>query len=156
MALETKTDLNKKTVEKLQDLIRINLDSENGFSEAANDIDDNMIARMFTELGRQRASNAKELQNYVSWNGETPVVEGSFIASLHRAWLGMRNVISGGDAHAILSEAERGEDAIKHAYEEALVTTAGSPINDVLTRQYASIKAGHDRVRSLRDQLAVK
>jgi len=59
--------------------------------------------------------------------------------------------LSGGDAYAVLAEAERGEDQIKHAYEDVLQETAGSAMNDVLQSQYAIVKAGHDKIRDLRD-----
>ena len=154
--METKTNLSSDTLARLQQLIRINIDSEKGFAEASHEIEDKLIATMFVELGRQRANNALELQKYVEWNGDSPVIEGAYVAALHRAWLGVRSVLSGGDAHSILSEAERGEDSIKHAYEDALIATAGSAMNDVLTRQYAIVKAGHDRVRDMRDQVAAK
>jgi uncharacterized protein (TIGR02284 family) len=39
-------------------------------------------------------------------------------------------------------------------YEEVLKETAGSAVNDVLTRQYAKVKAGHDQVRDLRNAYA--
>jgi len=60
-------------------------------------------------------------------------------------------MLSGGNVHAILSEAERGEDAIKKAYEEVLIETAGSAVNDVLTRQYAIVKAGRPSARYARE-----
>ena len=64
--------------------------------------------------------------------------------------------MNGGDPYVILIEAERGEDHIKEAYEEVLKETAGSAMNDVLTDQYAAVKAGHDKVRDLRDSFAKK
>ncbi len=154
MSVETKTNLNKKTVSQLQDLIRINIDSEEGFQEAAKQIEDVSVTGVFTELAAQRTQNATELQDFVQWNGEKPRDEGSYAAAFHRTWLDLRSMLSGGDTHAILSEAERGEDSIKQAYEEALKDTAGSAVNDVLTRQYANVKAGHDRIRDLRDHYA--
>ena len=47
----------------------------------------------------------------------------------------------------------RGEDAIKHTYEDALKDTAGSPVNPVLQRQYIEVKRGHDTIRDMRDAL---
>jgi len=149
--IETKTDLNSVTLEKIQELVQINLDSEKGFNEASHKIDDKGIATMFVELGRQRRDNALELEKIMTWNGETPVEDGSYLASFHRAWLSLRGLLSGGSTYSILSEAVRGEDAIKKAYEDVLIATAGSAVNDVLTRQYAVVKAGHDRVRRMRD-----
>jgi uncharacterized protein (TIGR02284 family) len=55
-----------------------------------------------------------------------------------------------------LAEAERGEDHIKRAYEDVLTETAGSPMNGVLQVQYSQVKAGHDKVRDLRDAMKVK
>ena len=154
MAVETKLNLSEKTVAKLQDLIRINLDSEQGFQEAAKEINDVNVAGIFSSLATERSRNALELQDYVQWNGEKPRDEGSYAAAFHRTWVDLRAKLSGGDPHVLLSEAERGEDQIKQAYEDALKDTAGSAMNDVLTRQYSNIKAGHDRIRDMRDQYA--
>jgi len=149
--METKTDLNSITLKKLQQLVQINLDSEKGFSEVSHDIKDKSIATVFTELGNQRRDNALELKKLMAWNGEVPAEDGSYLATFHRAWISLRELLSGGSSYAILAEAERGEDAIKKAYEDVLIATAGSAVNDVLTRQYAIVKAGHDRVRDMRN-----
>jgi len=149
--METKTALNSDTLKKLQQLVQINLDSEKGFNEVSQDIENKSIANVFIELGSQRRKNALELKELMAWNGEVPVEDGSYLAAFHRAWISLRGLLSGGDSHAILSEADRGEDAIKKAYEDVLIATAGSAVNDVLTRQYAIVKAGHDRVRDMRN-----
>lgn len=154
MSVESKTNLNEATVSQLQDLIRINIDSQEGFQEAAKQIEDLSVSALFTELAAQRSQNATELQEYVAWNGKKPREEGSYAAAFHRTWMDLRAKLSDGDTHVILAEAERGEDSIKSAYEDALKETAGSAVNDVLTRQYANVKAGHDRIRDLRDHSA--
>ena len=152
MSLETKHNLDKATVDKLQDLIRINIDSSKGFEEAASQLQDVTIASAFREMSKQRAEFATQLQNYVTWNSEAPVTEGSYAGAFHRIWLDVRAKLGGGDTTAILSEAERGEDQIKAAYEDALKSTAGSAMSDVLHDQYAIVKNGHDRIRDLRDE----
>ncbi|MCA9198269.1 MAG: PA2169 family four-helix-bundle protein [Planctomycetales bacterium] len=151
MALETKSTLNDKTVDKLQRLVQCNIDSKDGFREAAEEIDDNRVATLFRELADQRSKLATELQSHVAWNGKRPENDGSFAASVHRTWIDLRAKLNGGDPYVILIEAERGEDHIKHAYEDVLKETAGSAVNDVLIAQYGVVKAGHDQVRDLRD-----
>ncbi len=151
MALETKSTLNEKTVTKLQRLIRANIDAYDGFKESAELIDDPTVASIFRELAAERSEMASELQTYVEWNGEEAEDDGSVAASVHRTWIDIRGMLNGGDPYVILIEAERGEDYIKDAYEDVLVETAGSAMNDVLQSQYATVKAGHDRVRDLRD-----
>ncbi len=153
MRTETKTNLDDKTITKLQKLTRANLDSVKGFKECSEEIENVAISELFCELAAQRSDLATELQQHVTLSGEQAEDDGSVAAAVHRTWIDVRSKISGGDAYAILAEAERGEDHIKAAYEDVLKATAGSAVNDVLQRQYAKVKAGHDRVRELRDHL---
>lgn len=154
MSMESKVALKPETVGKLQNLIGLNIDSYDGLTESAEEINDPSIAKLFRELADERSTLATELQDYVEWNGEESVAEGSFAAGVHRAWINVRSKLNNGDPHVVLVEAEFGEDQIKDAYEDALKQTAGSAMNAILQKQYARVKAGHDRVRDLRDLYA--
>lgn len=151
MPLESKLNLEEKTLKKLQSLIQINIDSEEGLTAAANKVDDNRLSATFRQVGQTRSSNVHELQSYVVANAQEPEDGGSAMGALHRGWTSMRSAINGGDPYVMLIEAERGEDHIKETYEDVLKETAGSAVNDVLQRQYASVKKGHDLIRDLRD-----
>lgn len=152
MALETKCDLEPATVDALQDLIQANIDARDGFRLAAHEIEHAAISAAFEHFAHQRQEQADELTAFVECNGEEARREGSYAAAVHRTWMTVRELLSGDDTNAILSEAERGEDHIKDAYQTALRNTAGSAVNDVLTRHYAQVKAAHDRVKMLRDE----
>jgi uncharacterized protein (TIGR02284 family) len=151
MALETKTHLDEKTVDKLQRLIQANMDSHEGFREAADEVDNETLAGLFRGLAEKRQQQAQTLQGLVSVNGEEPRDSGTYMGAAHRTWIELKTAVVGGDTESILNECERGEDHIKNLYEEILKETAGSAVNDVLQRQYAEVKADHDRVRDLRD-----
>ncbi|TWT91183.1 PA2169 family four-helix-bundle protein [Neorhodopirellula pilleata] len=151
MALETKSNLSDETLTKMQKLIRANIDSYNGFHESAEEIADAKLKTLFKQIGDERSAMATELQTLVEFNGEEAEDDGSVAAKTHRIWINIRSKLNGGDPYVILIEAERGEDHIKAAYEDILKETAGSAVNDVLTAQYAKVKAGHDKVRDLRD-----
>jgi uncharacterized protein (TIGR02284 family) len=85
-------------------------------------------------------------------NSEGPGDSGTVSGAAHRFLMNIRGKLGGG-VPVMLIEAERGEDYIKSKYEGALKEHAGSAITDVLNQQYAAVKAGHDRVRELRDKL---
>lgn len=149
--METVMNLNEKTLKKVQDLIQINIDSAKGCKDAAEKVDSPLIGHLFSGLADERKAQAEELKNFVRLNQEEPEDSSSAAGTAHRLWLDFRAAINGGEPKVILIEAERGEDKIKEEYEESLKETAGSPLNDVLTRHYAAVKAGHDRVRDLRN-----
>ena len=149
MALESKTNLSEESVSHLQDLIQINIDSKDGFKEAAEEIKDDRIAALFRQIGQVRAKNADELQGLVALNNEEPVERGSIAAAFHRRWLDLRAKVTGGDNASVLSEAARGEEHIVEQYEETLKADPGSAISDVLHRQLAEVKAHSDQIHDL-------
>ncbi|MFI4897451.1 MAG: PA2169 family four-helix-bundle protein [Phycisphaerales bacterium JB059] len=153
--METTTSLNDDTIDAVQNLIEINLDSHKGFETAAEQLEGSpQLATYFRECGQERQRFARDLQSVVSVNGESPERSGSLKGTAHRWWLEIRGAVQSGDEHAVLAEAERGEDAIKHEYEDVLKSTAGSPLNKTLQQQYAEVKRRHDQIRDMRDARA--
>ncbi|MCA9280424.1 MAG: PA2169 family four-helix-bundle protein [Phycisphaerales bacterium] len=152
--LPTVDELSENTVQRLQDLIAVNLDSSRGLETAAEKIENPRIAAVFRTLAPERRQFAAELQKYVRSNHTKPSDSGSIKGTLHRWWLNLHGTVRAGEEHAVLSDAEAGEDAIKHKYEEVLKDTASSPIQSVLNEQYQRVKAGHDTIRDLRDMTA--
>jgi uncharacterized protein (TIGR02284 family) len=82
-----------------------------------------------------------------------PEKEGSSIGgAIHRTWIDLKAALTKGDNHAVLSEAERGEDAAKKAYKDALEETdLPAPVREIISKQAAGIQAAHDEVKALRD-----
>lgn len=152
--METVSNLNKDTIKGIQDLIEINIDSSKGFKEAAEKVENPEIATLFRQCGQERNQYAGQLKDIVRVNGEDPEKSGSMSGTLHRWWLDIRGTVTGGNEHTVLADAERGEDAIKHRYEEVLKDTSGSAVNDVLQKQYTGVKSRHDQIRDMRDARA--
>ncbi len=152
--METITKLNEDTIKGVQKLISINIDSSQGFKAAADHIENEGIANYFRDCSKERELFAKDLQVAVAANGEQAQDDGSLLGMAHRWWMGIRSTVTGGDEHAVLAEAERGEDEIKQSYEKVLTGTAGSPLNQVLQEQYTLVKKRHDEIRDMRDARA--
>lgn len=144
--------LDDDAVDQLNDLISLNIDSAKGFAQAAESVDVAAYASLFRDLGRQRQNNADELRREVLADGEEPTDSGSSKGTAHRWWMNLRDKITTSEAYDVLAEAERGEDVIKERYEEVLKSTTDHGLNGVVQRQYTNVKAGHDRIRDLRDK----
>lgn len=152
--MESVSNLNKDSIKGIQDLIEINIDSSKGFAEAADKVENPGIANLFRQCGTERKQYAKQLQDIVRDNHKEPKDSGTAAGMMHRWWLDIRGTVTGGNEHTVLADAERGEDSIKHRYEDTLKKTAGSAVNDLLTKQYAGVKARHDQIRDMRDARA--
>lgn len=152
--METITNLDKDTLSGVKSIIEINIDSSKGFQTAAENIENADIAGYFRQCSTRRAQFADHLSRVVDVNGVDSPDSGSVKGAIHRWWTDLRGTIQNGDEHAILAEAERGEDSIKGEYEKVLKNTAGSPLNAMLTDQYAAVKETHDTIRDMRDARA--
>ncbi|MEQ8835788.1 MAG: PA2169 family four-helix-bundle protein, partial [Lacipirellulaceae bacterium] len=91
------SNLTEETVEHLQQLIQVNIDSREGFEEAAEAIDDPKVQKLFRRLESERAANVEELKQIVEFSGVEAEDDGSIMAAVHRCWLEARAALNGGD-----------------------------------------------------------
>ncbi|MBC8986344.1 PA2169 family four-helix-bundle protein [Pedobacter sp. N36a] len=147
-------NVTEKSISVLNDLTEINNDRIAGFEKAIADIKDENIdlKAIFQQYSSQSRKFSQELTAIVAGYGEEVETGNSVAGTLHRAWIDVKSLFGGSDRASILSEAERGEDAIKAAYTLALEKgeLTGEALETV-SRQAQDIKAAHDAIKALRD-----
>jgi uncharacterized protein (TIGR02284 family) len=153
--METTTE---KSVEVLNDLIEINNDRIDGFDRAAKDLGegDADLKAVFEKFAGDSRRNVQELSAAVGQAGGEVETGNTATGTIHRAWLDVKATFSGHDRKSILEECERGEDAIKKAYREALSPDSGlsGQNSQLVASQQQAINEGHDRIKALRDSQA--
>jgi uncharacterized protein (TIGR02284 family) len=142
---------NDNAISILNNLIETCKDGELGFKTAAEGLKSAEIKTKFLEYARQRAEMVRELQTEVRRLGGDPEKSGSVAGSMHRGWLDIKSVVTGKDDHAIVAEAERGEDVAKSAYETALKDALPVTAQTIVQQQAAKVRQAHDHVRNIRD-----
>ncbi|GAB3423578.1 PA2169 family four-helix-bundle protein [Niabella aquatica] len=141
-------------IKVLNDLIEINNDRADGFEKAAKDVNEENIdlRATFEKFASQSRKNVTELAGLVGSKGEHPDGGNTVLGTLHRAWIDIKATFGGSDRHSILAECERGEDAIKKSYKEALQENElGADVREVLLQQQEAINMSHDTIKALRD-----
>jgi uncharacterized protein (TIGR02284 family) len=138
-------------VSTLNELIEICRDGQEGFKTAAEGVERSELKTMFYEYSQQRAQFVGELQDLVRQQGGDPENTGHVAATLHRAWIDIKSVVTGKDEGAILNECERGEDYAKDAYKRALEANLPGGVSEVIQRQSAAVMEAHDKVKAMRN-----
>ncbi len=144
---------NEEVISTLNNLIETCKDGQDGFKESAEGVERSDLKTLFYELSQQRSQFVGELQTLVREMGGDPETTGSVAASLHRGWINIKSAVTGRDDSAILNEVERGEDAAKKAYKDALAESLPANVNTVVQTQSEAVNAAHDKVRNLRDSV---
>jgi hypothetical protein len=109
-------------INTLKNLIQTLHDGQEGFKKASENVKDSHLKEVFTIVG-----------------------------SMHRGWIDLKSALTSHDNHAVLAEAERGEDVAKKAYKDALAKELTAPIRQIVMRQAEAIQLAHDEVKTLRD-----
>jgi uncharacterized protein (TIGR02284 family) len=138
----------------VHDVITVCRDGEQGFRGAAQAVNTPTIKEMFEQYSAQRAQFASELQAAVKALGFETIDPQGLGGVLYAAWINLKGLATGHDVHAILVEAERGEDWCEKTYRTALGKTLPPEIASIMQKQFEQVQAAHDRMRSLRDATA--
>jgi len=154
-----KTD--KKVIDTLNDLIRVNLDRIEGYEKAADEVKDTYnaeIKAVFYEMAEESRRYKNALEEEVTRLGGTPATDTTAAGDVYRAWMDVKVAFSGNDLLAALQSCEYGEDNALKTYRRAMEKDATWPAEtlDLISEQRLSIKVSHDRIKRYRDEFAAK
>lgn len=135
-------------------LIETCKDGEAGFQACADNAKNTVLKTFFLEKSARCREGATQLRQIVREMGGSPENDSSFSGDMHRFWMNIKSSLTDMDDHAILAECEKGEDAAKKAYQEALALALPGDVRMVIDRQYREVVANHDRVKELRNATA--
>jgi uncharacterized protein (TIGR02284 family) len=151
----------EKIIGILNDLIRINHDRVVGYEKAIDELkaEDADLKTLFQRYIIESRQYAQELTQEVTRLGGNPADGTTNSGKIYRVWMDLKAAVSGKDRKAILDNCEYGEDAAQKAYDIALNSDVElePSLRDLVVRQKAVLKTGHDEVKRLRDlQAAIK
>lgn len=148
---------NENRISALNNLIEINNDRVEGYETASKETDASDLKSLFADLTSTSNANLSELRAEVATLGGVPEEGTRTTGKFFRAWMDVKAALTGNDRHGILSSCEFGEDKALEAYDEVLEKTDSGLSSDELSMirdQKASLRADHDRIKSLRDAAA--
>jgi uncharacterized protein (TIGR02284 family) len=132
----------------LNHLIEMCRDEELALRYAAEHVKDPSVKTFFVELASQRAQFAADLLPHAQRLGGADPADGTTRGALHRGWLALKTNLIGYSDNTMITEAEHSEDLALATYENALNDMLPPTARDVVERQWAEIRLGHDRVRA--------
>ena len=139
----------------VNDLIRINNDRVEGYEKAIDELkdEDADLKTLFQRYVSESRQYAGELETEVRRLGGDPADGTTNSGKIYRVWMDLKAAITGKDRQTILNNCEFGEDAAQKAYDTALNADVNfePSIREVIVRQKATLKSGHDEVKRLRD-----
>ncbi len=148
-----KTRQHDKTIETLNDLLKINTDRADGYTLAIQETKDADLKIMFKNMVEESKKNISDLSRAIlKLDGEPKFGENTVAGKIYHVWMELKTSFKGKDRQSILNSCEFGEDAAVKAYKSAiqeqdLITEAF----DMIYRQAQLQRASHDVIKAYRD-----
>jgi uncharacterized protein (TIGR02284 family) len=139
----------------LNSLIETTIDSVDGYSRSAQEATNSGFSTAFRERAQEREEVVRMLRDQVRSLGGTPEDDGSVLAAAHRAFLGLRDKVTGSDDKAVIAEVDHGESYLNGKWETALRDDRLSPETRSLIQQcYDSVRSGRDQWRAMHEAMS--
>jgi uncharacterized protein (TIGR02284 family) len=146
---------NENVIGVLNDLVRINHDRVVGYEKAIDELkdEDADLRTLFQRYITESRQYGQELTQEITRLGGNPADGTTSSGKIYRVWMDLKAVVSGHDRKTILNNCEFGEDAAQKAYDTALNSDVDfePSLRDLVVRQKAALKVGHDEIKRLRD-----
>ena len=139
----------------LNSLIETTIDSVDGYRRSAQEATNSRFSSQFLERANEREQVVSKLRDEVRRLGGNPEDDGSVLAAAHRAFLSMRDKVTGTDDTAIIAEVDHGESYLNGKWETALQDGQLSPqVRQTIQQCYDSVREGRDTFRRLHEDMA--
>jgi uncharacterized protein (TIGR02284 family) len=139
----------------LNSLIETTIDSVDGYRRSAQEATNSRFSSEFLSRASEREEVVSKLREEVRRLGGNPEDDGSVLAAAHRAFLSLRDKVTGSDDTAVIAEVDHGESYLANKWETALQDGSLSPQTRSLVQQcYDSVREGRDTFRRLHEDMA--
>jgi len=114
------TDSKSSNVLELQEVLTRYIDSRDGYLQAAELAQDTGLSSAFAAIAERREKVAIRIAQTVGNLGQSPDLEGSPEAGLHRWWIRLKDRFANHESKAVIAECLRGEKELARTLEDAL------------------------------------
>lgn len=142
------------TIEELNDVTRLMIDSYNGYQAACEECDDSFaLAQEFKERAERRSQYIGEIQNYVRTLGGEPSTHGTARGAVHRSWMNFANLFRD-DERGAIDAVEDGESFLANRIQDCIEDgQLDDNARNLLVRAHSDVKAA-ERFFDMLDEAA--
>ena len=153
--MDTVNEIREETIEELNDLTKLMIDSFKGYKEAIDQSDDSFaLKNEFADRAERRSVYIAEIQDYVRSLGGTPEVEGTARGAVHRNFMKFANFFRD-DEEGAVSSVENGEAYLAECIEDVLEDDeVSADAKALLSKAHADVCAGRNFASNEEDRRA--
>lgn len=106
--------------DEIEEILEKNEDARKGYQKASENARNNALGSYFSKKSRDRTEFNSKLRSEISSVYMDFNSEGSFMGSVHRAWMDVKSMFSANDDESMLEESIRGDKAAIEEYNDVI------------------------------------
>jgi uncharacterized protein (TIGR02284 family) len=144
----------EELIPHLNDLIQVSEDGLHGYTTAAETVSNSELRSIFSGYASQRSAFIRDLSVEVARLGGTPVASGTLTEAVHRGWIDIKSLLSGGSSGALVAACETGDDSAKAAFERVVNLDITGKSRWLVESQFNKISEAHQHMLHLTKEMA--
>lgn len=143
---------NRKTIEVLNDILKINADRVVGYTLAIRESKDADLKIMFRNVAEESKSNLREISRLIlKLGGDPQFGEHTMAGKIYHMWMELKTTFTGENRLAILDSCAFGEEAAAKALNRALrETSLSAEATDLIYQQSQLQQASYNVIQAYR------
>ena len=138
----------------VKELVQISRDGLEFYQDAMNEVQSERLKAVFSRMAGNKRALIAALSSKLAMNDEDVPTDGTFAGSLRKTYADVRAKLSSNEDKVYVTQLEETEDRLLHHFQSALDDTTDPSVKGLLQQYYPQVKACHDEMRSLKQQLA--
>lgn len=140
----------EQQIEQLQVLLDRSYDSYQGYSKAAENVEEKALKLFLFNVSLERKDNSMALSQIITDLGGTPDDSGTLKGAAHRTWFDLKSMMMTNTEEVIIEECLRGEEKLVEDYMSVL-KEADFPknIENMLARQLGTVQSRIKKLETL-------
>jgi uncharacterized protein (TIGR02284 family) len=138
----------------VKELVQISRDGLEFYQDAIDEVQSERLKTVFSRMAGNKRTLIAALSSKLAMNDENVPTDGTFAGSLRKTYTDVRAMLSSNEDKVYVSQLEETEDRLLHHFQKALDDSTDPSVKGLLQQYYPQVKACHDEMRSLKQQIA--
>lgn len=138
----------------VKDLVQISRDGLEFYQDAMGEVRSERLRSVFDRMAASKRTLIDALSVKLAVNDEDVPTDGTFAGSLRKVYADVRATLSSNEDKVYVAQLEEAEDRLLKHFEQAIKDATDPSVRALLQQHYPQVRASHDEMRALKQQLA--
>lgn len=143
-----------KNADTLKEIVQISRDGLEFYQDAQNEVESERLRAVFARMANNKRTLIAAFSSRLAMNDEEVPTDGTIAGSLRKVYTDVRASMSSNEDKIYVAQLEETEDRLLKHFSDAMADSTDPAVKSLLQQHFPQVRACHDEMRTLKQQLA--